>query len=73
MRANPEPWTGKIRDTCQEVLGVWMDRMLADMRVEEAEDLHRPGPRYTILPIFLCLSDPFKFKFVYNCCSSLSN
>ena len=52
-RASPEPSTGKISDTCREVLGVWMDVMLADMRVEAAEDPHRPGLRYTILLIFL--------------------
>ena len=32
-------------------LGVWMDVMLADMRVEVAEDLHRPGPQLMILTI----------------------
>ena len=26
--ASPEPWTGKIMDTCQEVLGVWMDMVI---------------------------------------------
>ena len=30
-----------------------MDVMLADMHVELAEDLHRPGLRYTILLIIL--------------------
>ena len=48
-RASPEPWIGRIRDTYQEVLNVWVERMLAGMDVEAAEDLHRPGPRYTIL------------------------
>ena len=37
------------------VLGVWMDVILADMCVEAAEDLHRPGLWYRILLIFLRL------------------
>ena len=71
-RASPEPWTGKIRDTCQKVQGVWIDRMLAEFRVDAAEDLHRPGPRYTILLIILHLKrHPLRSSFVDNYYSSL--
>ena len=49
-----------------------MDVMLADMRVEAAEDLHRTGPRYTILLIFLRLNrHPSNSSIVDNYCSSL--
>ena len=51
-----------VRDTCQEILGVWMDRTLADMRVEAAEDLHRSGSRYTNLIIFGAYVIAFKFQ-----------
>ena len=49
---------GKIRCTRHEALGVWIDRMLVGMRIEAAEDIHRPGPRYTMILLnFLRLSD----------------
>ena len=64
------PSTAKIRDSCQEVLDVWMDMILADMRVDAAEDLHHPGLRYTILLIRL-ERRPLNSSFEANCCSSL--
>ena len=64
-RASPESCTGRIRDMHQEVLGVWMDVMLAYLCVEAAEDLHRPGLRYVhdSAHLFVSLVIPFKIKF----------
>ena len=39
-----------------------MVRVLADMRVEVAEYLYCPGPQYTILLIYLRLSDTLKIQ-----------
>ena len=56
-KSQPGAVNGEDRDTCHDVQGVWMDIMLADMRVEATEDLHGPESRYTILLIFFYLSD----------------
>ena len=54
--SQPEPLTWEIRYTFQKVLGICVDGMLTDMRVEIAEDLHHhPG--------ILCLPTSNRFFF----------
>ena len=51
-----------VRDTCHDVQGVWMGRTLADVRIDAAEDLHRPESRYTNLISFGAYVIAFKFQ-----------